>query len=172
LPVSQWHTAQASGTRIVISRSSSDAARIEPGRRGFLQAGLVLGLSLSLEARACEFFAANLTIIHPWARASGAADDAAIVCMTFQDVTHADRLIGVSTPVAQTAEMSGDGAARGVDLLIPAGQTTVLSEAGAHLRLLGLKFPLQLGRQYPLSFEFDRAGIVQAQLTIDYARFG
>ncbi len=143
-----------------------------PGRRGFLQSGLALAIVLTPAAQACEFFAANLTIVHPWARASAADASEAIVCMTFQDVTHADRLIGVSTPVAQTAEMSGDGAPPSMDFVIPAGRTTVLSEAGTHLRLLGLTFPLLLGRQYPLTLEFERAGIVQAQLTIDYARFG
>jgi copper(I)-binding protein len=147
--------------------------RIDLQRREVLQAALALGAcALSPTARACEFFTTNLTIIHPWARASAAGTTSAIVCMSFQDVTTTDRWIGASSPVADSVEMGGEGGARGAELVIPAGRTTVLSETGAHLRLLGLRHPLLLGRQYPMTLVFAIAGTVQAQLTIDYARFG
>jgi copper(I)-binding protein len=59
-----------------------------------------------------------------------------------------------------------------VDFAIPADQSSVLTESGTYLRLVGLKFPLQVGREYPLTLVFRKAGPVLAKLSIDYARFG
>ncbi len=56
--------------------------------------------------------------------------------------------------------------------MIHEGQTTVLSEAGMHLRLVGLKFPLLVGREYPMTLVFAKAGPIKARLSVDYARFG
>lgn len=142
-------------------------------RRGLLQAGLALGAGLVLPAaRACEFYTGNLTIVHPWTRASAAGATTAIVCMSFLDVTQTDRLIGAQTPVADGAELGGDATAGpGLDFEIAAGQTAVLSERGVHLRLVGLKFPLPVGRTYPLVLSFEKAGPINATLTVDYARF-
>ncbi len=143
-------------------------------RRGVLRAGCVLGATLVglAPARACEIVAGHLTIIHPWTRASAPGATWANVCMTFQDVTQTDRLIGAESPVAEGAEWGGEGALSALNFVIRQGQTSVLSEAGPHLRLMRLKFPLQVGRQYPLALEFAAAGWVQATLSVDYARFG
>lgn len=140
-------------------------------RRGVLHAGLALGVSLvAPSAHACEIVTGNLTIVHPWTRASADGATSAIVCMTFQDVTQTDRLIGAQTVVAEGAEMGGDAAAAGVNFVIQEGQTSVLSEAGVHLRLVGLRFPLQMGRSYPMTLNFLKAGAIRASLSVDYAR--
>ncbi len=140
-------------------------------RRAAVRAGLALGAAALLPpARACEFFAGHFTVIHPWTRATAAAERSAIVCMTIQDVTLDDRLIGVQTLVAEGAELIGDGIGPRLDLPIPAGRNTVLSEAGVHLRLVGLRFALQVGRAFPMNLFFDRAGAVRAALTVDYER--
>jgi len=142
-------------------------------RRGLLRAGLALGASLALPAaRACEYFSVNLRVTHPWTRASGADARYAIVCMKFDAVAQADRLIGVQTPVAEGAEMGGTQAGKAVDFLIPAGQETVLAEEGTHLRLVGLRFPLEVARSYPLQLIFERGGALDATLNVDYLRFG
>jgi copper(I)-binding protein len=91
--------------------------------------------------------------------------------MKFDDVSQDDRLIGVQTPVASGAEIAGPGAEPGVNLLIPNGRETLLSETGLHLRLTGLQLPLEVGRSYPLKLTFERGGVVNATLNIDYARF-
>ena len=42
-------------------------------RRGTLHAGLAWGLAMALpSARACEFVTSNLTVVHPWVRATAA----------------------------------------------------------------------------------------------------
>jgi copper(I)-binding protein len=90
--------------------------------------------------------------------------------MKFDEVTETDRLIGVETPVAGGVELVGVGAGAGVNFLIPAGRETLLSEEGAHIRLLGLKHPLLIARSYPLQLVFEKAGIVNAALNVDYFR--
>jgi copper(I)-binding protein len=137
-----------------------------------LQSGLALGLTLVLpSARACEYFSPTLRVTHPWARASAPGASTAVVSMRFDEVSQDDRLVGVQTPVASGAEFAGPGAEPGLDLPIPSGRETLLSETGLHLRLTGLQLPLEVGRSYPLKLTFERGGVVNATLNIDYARF-
>ena len=138
-------------------------------RRHLLRTGAALCVSLSMPAvRACEFFAPNLRIFHPWTRASAEGDTFAVICMTIDEVTVADRLIGVESPVATGAELIGDGVGPGLDLLLPKGGSLQLSEAGIHIRLTGLKEPLLLGRVYPLTLTFEKGGVVKADVDVDY----
>ena len=99
--------------------------------RVLMQTGLAWGVALlAPSARACEAIAANLTIDHPRTRATAEGATSAIVCMSFQDVTQADHLTGVQTPIASGAEMGGDGARPWVSFAICEGRTTVLGESG------------------------------------------
>jgi len=142
-------------------------------RRALLRASLALGAGFALPAaRACEYFAPHLRITHPWTRASGPGETVAGVYMKIDDVTRADRLIGVDTPVAAGAEMAGTASGSAVDVPLPLGQETELSESGVFIRLTGLKHPLEIGRSYPLRLQFELGGVVNAKLNIDYTRFG
>jgi copper(I)-binding protein len=138
-------------------------------RRNALRTCLALGGLLWLPAaRAHEFFTGHLTIIHPWTRATAPGATTAVVSLTFEDVTTSDRLVGAMTPLAEAAELGGKGAPKGFDYEIPAGQVTEFTEGGVHLRLLGLKEALMLGREYPLTLVFAKAGPIRAALLIDY----
>jgi copper(I)-binding protein len=140
-------------------------------RRSFLSAGLAVSTVLLVPAaRACETFTATLRITHPWTRATDAGDPFAVVCLTFDEVTTADRLIGVKSPVATGAEMGGDPSGGPVDVLIPAKRETVFSEEGVHVRLVGLKHPLGFGRTYPLTLIFEKGGSIGTELSVDYPR--
>lgn len=120
-------------------------------------------------ARACEVYASNLRVGHPWTRATDAEATSAVLCMRIDEVSAADRLIAVRTPVATAAEMAeGKGPGREIDLPIAVGQTVEMHEAGVHLRLTGLLQPLQVGREYPLHIEFEQAGLVLARLNVDF----
>lgn len=146
----------------------------QPGhRRLVLQAGLALGASMFVpSARACEFFTAQLRIIHPWTRVSQ-GDTSAPICMVFDEVTEGDRLIGVETPIASGAELVDRSAAgRPVDFAIPAGRVSRFSEIGTHLRLTGLAMPLEMARTYPMALVFERGGRVEVDLTVDYDGIG
>jgi copper(I)-binding protein len=138
-------------------------------RRDVLHAGLALCASLvAPSVRACEFFSTTLRIFHPWTRATPMDAKTAAVCMKFDEVTKADRLIGVITPVAAGAELVAGGVGGRVDFLIPEGRETLLSEDGTYIRLLGLEQPLLIGRSYPLKLVFEKGGIVDTQLNVDY----
>jgi hypothetical protein len=140
-------------------------------RRSFLGAGLAVSTALLVPAaRACETFTATLRILHPWTRATAAGDPFAIVCLTFDEVTSTDRLIDVKSPVATGAEMGGERSGGPVDVLIPAKRETVFSEEGIHVRLVGLKHPLGLGRAYPLTLIFEKGGSIRTDLSVDYPR--
>jgi hypothetical protein len=141
-------------------------------RRIVLSAGAAGSLLLLLPpASACEFFAPNLRVLHPWTRATPAEAPFALVNMRLDNVTRSDRLIGVESPVAERAELVGPQGPAGVDLPIPEGRETVLGEAGALLRLVGLRFALEIARSYPLRLQFEHGGTVNATLNVDYARF-
>lgn len=140
-------------------------------RRTWLQAGVALCASLVVpHVRACEYYASTLRITHPWTRATMAGDTSAVLCMVFDEVTESDRLVGVATPVAGRAELGGVGARPQVDLVIPQGEVVELSEQGTYVRLVDLKQPLQIGRAYPLTLVFEKAGEVGATLNVDYLR--
>jgi copper(I)-binding protein len=141
-----------------------------------LRTGLALCASLVVpSARACEYFTSTLRITHPWTRATREVASA-VLCMKFDEVTETDRLIGVETPVAARAELveKGEGPAmsralgREVNLLIPQGRETLLSDDGTHIRLLELQQPLLIGRSYPLQLAFEKGGTILATLNVDY----
>ena len=142
------------------------------GRRGMLCMGAGFGVSIFVPAaRACELITSTLRVTHPWTRATGPEATTAVLCMKFDEVQEADRLISVQSPVAAGAEMAGAGAGPTVDFVIPRGGETLLSESGTYVRLTGLKFPLLVGRSYPLTLGFEKAGNYIATLSVDYSRF-
>ena len=142
-------------------------------RRDGLRVALALGLSfIARSVRAHKYYVPHLRISHPWCRATPADAQSAAICMTFDEVLRADRLIGVETPLAAGAEMGGVGAGPVVDFPIPAGQESVLSEEGTFVRLVGLRQALELGRFYPLRLVFERGGPVEASVDVSYASLG
>jgi copper(I)-binding protein len=119
-------------------------------------------------ARACEFVTDTLRVTHPWTRASEPGATSALLGMRIDEVTRADRLLEVSTPVATGAELAG-APGRPLELEILPGSELDFSEAGIQLRLTGLKVPLFTGRDYPLSIAFEHGGVVHARLIVDQA---
>ncbi|HEV7577924.1 MAG TPA: copper chaperone PCu(A)C [Caldimonas sp.] len=119
-------------------------------------------------AWAHEYYVPTLRVSHPWCRATPADAAFAVVCITFDEVREADRLIGIDTTVASAAELSGRPG-RAIDFPIPAGRDSVLGEEGTVLRLTGLTQSLELGRSYPFRLVFAKGGAVDATLDVAYA---
>jgi periplasmic copper chaperone A len=161
-------------------------------RRKLLHSGAACGLLPWVnEAMACEYVTSTLRITHPWCRATPQEAGVARMCMVLDEVIEADRLVAVSTPVASGAELahaaggepvSATTAARtgrtlpvassdGINLEIAAGSEIRMAENGIHVRLLGLRMPLEVGRSYPLKLVFESGGVVHASLSVDYQRF-
>jgi hypothetical protein len=44
----------------------------------------------------------------------------------------------------------------------------ILGEEGTMIRLIGLNHPLLIARTYPLKLVFEKSGIVDAELNVDY----
>jgi periplasmic copper chaperone A len=138
-------------------------------RRDFLRASLAMCASLAMPAaRACEFYTSTLRITHPWTRATAPGATSAVLCMKIDEVIEADRLIGVDTPVARGVELVVDGAVSRLNLPIPKGREMILGEAGRLIRLIDLNHPLLIARTYPLKLIFEKSGMVDAELNIDY----
>lgn len=138
-------------------------------RRLVLQAASATCLGWALpQARACEIETGLLRITHPWVRSTSADATTAVMFMRLDEVNTADRLIGVSTPVATGAEMGGAQTGVAVSIPVPVDSVTELSEDGLHVRLTGLKHQLHAGRNYALTLEFERSGTVLARLTVEY----
>ena len=146
-----------------------DQQLIKRQRRLALQATAATCLGWAWpQARACEIETGLLRITHPWVRATSADATTAVMFMRLDEVNTADRLIGVSTPVATGAEMGGTQTGVAVSIPVPVGSVTELSDAGMHVRLTGLKHQLHAGRDYALTLEFERSGTVLARLTVEY----
>jgi len=108
-----------------------------------------------------------------WARAtpSGAVNGAAY--LTVQSAS-ADRLTGVSTPVAGKAELHETTMAGGIMKMrevpgidLPPGQAVTLKPGAVHIMLLGLKQPLKAGGTFPLTLDFAKAGQQQVSVAVE-----
>ena len=106
----------------------------------------------------------GIEVADAWARATPGKTQNGAAYLTITSAT-ADRLTGLSTPVAEKAElhlMTMEGAIMrmqplaGVDL--PAGLKVSLKPGGTHIMLVGLKEPLRPGQSFPLILHFEKSG--------------
>lgn len=119
-------------------------------------------------ASACEFYTGTLKITHPWTRATAPSESSAVLCMRIDEVTEPDRLIGVTTPFSDGAEMGQGEPGRPLDFAIARGSVIEMSEDGPHVRLTKLRHALQTGRDYPIALHFEHSGVVHARLSVDF----
>ncbi len=119
----------------------------------------------------------GVRVSDPWARATpGRAPNGAAYLTLVNPGVGADRLVAVSTPAAEKAEIHEVIMEKGVmqmrpagPLTIDAGKTVVLKPGGYHLMLMGLKQPLKAGDTLPLTLTFEKAGVRQVAAPIGAA---
>jgi hypothetical protein len=108
-----------------------------------------------------------------WARATPAKAENGAAYLTLKS-DDADRLTGISTPVAKKAElhkMTMEGTVvkmrqvAGIDL--PAGQPVTLKPGAMHIMLVGLTAPLKVGQSFPLTLHFEKAGAQVVNVTVE-----
>ncbi len=131
-------------------------------------------LALTLVAGSSAVAASpDVQVADAWARASAGAatTGAAYVSMTAGE--QADRLTGVSTPVAQTAEVHESTAEGGImrmravpELDIPAGKTVKLAPGRYHIMMSGLHHPLKAGESFPLTLTFAHAAPITVTVNV------
>lgn len=117
---------------------------------------------------------AGITVDGAWARASvGAMPDGVAYVHIVNTGGAADRLLGLSTPVAAKAELHETKTSNGMMTMRPVGPLPVapaesieFMPGGLHIMLVGLKHPLKQGETFPLTLSFEHAGAVQATVTV------
>ena len=110
-----------------------------------------------------------------WARATPGKAETGATYLTIQSPV-ADRLVAASTPVAKKAglhTMTMEGSVMkmrplsGID--VPANQPVTLKPGGMHIMLEGLNEPLQAGKSFPLTLNFEKAGQKQIEVAVEKA---
>ncbi|WP_051956120.1 copper chaperone PCu(A)C [Beijerinckia mobilis] len=87
----------------------------------------------------------------------------------------ADRLIGLSTPVADQAEIHSMKIENGImtmralpeGLLLPPGEVVELKPGGIHIMLGGLHAPLRQGESFTATLRFEKAGDVEVVFPVE-----
>lgn len=108
----------------------------------------------------------GLSVTNAWSRSTPPVARVGVVYFTLRnDTTKSDRLLKISTPVAEKAEVHRtevlDGIARMREvavLHVDAGRTLEFGPGGMHLMLVGLRQPLVAGTTYDLELLFEAAG--------------
>lgn len=141
--------------------------------RALVASSLSLAIAAPLFAR--DHGSGAITVAHLWARetAQGQPTGGGFMVITNKGKAD-DRLIGGTTPIAaevQIHTVSMDGGImrmrRLVDgLPIATGASVELRPGSYHLMFIGLKAPLQAGTTVPVTLQFQRAGQVRVEFTV------
>jgi hypothetical protein len=85
----------------------------------------------------------------------------------------ADRLVGVSTPAADRAEVHEDVTANGVmsmkpvpELALPPGASTAIEPGHYHIMLIGVKAPLEAGESFAVTLTFASAPPLEVMVAV------
>lgn len=116
----------------------------------------------------------GIAVAKAWARATpGGAKTGAVYLTVTNDGAAADQLVGVSTPVADRAELHVETVENGIMKMRPMpqvelkpGAATVLKPGAVHVMLMGLKRPLKEGDTFPLTLDFAKAGKQDVQVKV------
>jgi copper(I)-binding protein len=131
---------------------------------------------MSVTAAAHDYSLGSLSIDHPWARATAPG---APVGGGFLRIHNAgdepDRLIDGSVDFASDVQIHESSMNDGMmrmqhleeGLLIPAGETVTLRPGSYHVMFTGLQRRLVEGKSEQITLEFERAGEIDVELTIE-----
>lgn len=126
---------------------------------------------------AAEVKLKDLVIDHPYARPT---PPGAMVAGAYVKVRNAgkeaDRLVRAASPVAgivEIHEMYMDGTVMRMRALggleIKPGATVTLQPGSYHVMLMNLKEPLVVGKKFPMTLTFERAGSVDVSVEVEAA---
>jgi copper(I)-binding protein len=141
-------------------------------------AALALALSFAQAAMAHEYKLGDLTIGHPWSRATLPGAKVAAGYLTVKNNgSTPDRLIAVSADISGKGEIHEmtvkDGVmnmrllADGVE--IPVGGEVKLEPGSYHLMFKELKAPAVEGVKFPGMLTFEKAGTVKVEFAVEKA---
>ena len=116
----------------------------------------------------------ELTLEDPWARPAFQGDNSAAYLLISNMTDQGDGLIGASSDVANITEIylskmdaEGTMTMERQDLIgIPAGETVTLEPGGLHVMLMNLVHDLNVGDNFDLTLEFQRAGDMVVEVEV------
>jgi len=126
---------------------------------------LLASTALPIAALAVD---ATISITGAWARPTlrGTRTGAAYMTLTNRGQA-TDRLLSLSTPIADRAELHEETMSGGVmsmkpvtDLMLRPGASVQIDPGHYHVMLIGLRSPLVAGESFSLSLTFEKAGAV------------
>jgi periplasmic copper chaperone A len=150
---------------------------MKPWRYYSALAALVL-LGLPFLASGHGYRLGDIRIIHPWATPSQTTIGAGYLVLRNRGAKD-DRLLSASSAIAARVELrapmqdsgepardSGSAAA----IVIPAGAETRLEPDGLHLQFIDLQQPLEDGRRFSVTLQFETAGSITVDMTYSRRR--
>lgn len=147
-----------------------------------MKSHLALGLIASLlagMAAAHDVKIGDLRVSDPYARATVPGQPSGAAYLSIENKGNAaDRLLGASSPVADSVEihtMAMEGNVMRMreakELAIkPSAKITMQPGDGYHLMLLGLRQPLKAGDTVPLTLSFEKAGKAEVSVIVKDAK--
>ncbi len=140
-------------------------------RPAILAAVLCGAVTVSVTARSQQ---EGIAVSNAWARPPVTPTSPAAAYFVVTDHGPADRLTGVSTPVAGRAELheslteAGVMKMRAVDgVPLETGKSVSFGPGGYHVMLMDLKQPLKVGENFPMTLTFQKAPPVTVQVQVD-----
>jgi periplasmic copper chaperone A len=155
---------------------SDDSQRISMHLR--IIASLAVLLAFGSAASAEDYTKGGLKVGNPYARATVPKQPAGAAYLTLENSgRQPDRLLGASSPLAQSVEIHSMTMAgnvmkmRAVDAIAlpPAAKVVMAPGDGYHFMLLGLKQPLTNGERFPLRLKFEKAGQLDVMVRVEPA---
>jgi len=141
---------------------------------------LILAAAVSLAApafaRDAVTEAGALRVVNPWTRAAGQGMQGAGFFIIRNTAAEPDRLVSATSPAAGRMELHThirDGDVMRMrpvnDIPVPANGEVTLQPGGLHLMLIGLTRPMEVGQTIPVTLNFERAGEVTIQVSVQAA---
>ena len=141
-------------------------------------AALASALLFAQAASAHEFKLGDLTIGHPWSRATLPGAKVAAGYLTVKNTgSTPDRLVSVTADIAGKGEIHEMTVKDGVmnmrplagGIEIPAGGEVKLEPGSYHVMFMGLKAPAVEGVKFPGTLTFEKAGTVEVEFAVEKA---
>ncbi len=138
-------------------------------------AALLLLFDAALSAAfAADYRMGDLLLRQPWSRPTPPTASVGVVYFSLDNRGRkADRLLGISSPVAakveihETRKQHGSVEMRSLaSVQFPPGVTVSSEPGGLHIMLVGLTHPLVTGTTFPLRLRFRDAGVMEVQVLV------
>jgi copper(I)-binding protein len=134
--------------------------------------GAIAGLLVALTAGGGAW-AQDIRVADAWSRPTPPGIDVGVAYFTIHNAGKSDRLLRVSSPVAQRAELHASSMKDGImkmqhlsEVAVGSGTSTSFEPNGRHVMLTGLKRPLKIGDVFPLVLTFANAGSVETRVRV------